>query len=440
MMDPTLPIGMLVALFVLLIIGIPAGVAIAVSGFLFGVIGFGFQLFDLVPSRVYGVITNTTLLAIPLFVFMGLVLERSRLAEDLLEVVGHLAGNLRGGMALAIILVGVLMGASTGIVGATVVTLTLLTLGTFIQRQYSIPLACGTICASGTLGQILPPSLILIVLAEVMGIAVGSLFAAAIVPGMLLAAAYVAYLLILGALAPKMAPAISAEERAGISGGELALKFCKVVVPPIALILAVLGSIIGGVAAPTEAASVGALGSLLIARFLGHFGVSDLRAVAERTLVLTGMVFFILIAAQVFALSFRGLGGDGLVRELFDGLPGGVMGQLLFFMLVIFVLGFFLEWIEITLIAIPLMLPIFQHSGIDFVWLAMLVCVNLQTSFLTPPFGWALFFLKGAAPPQVTTLQIYKGVLPYIGIQIAVLGLLFWQPQLVLWLPEALGW
>ncbi len=435
-----LAILMALGFFVLLFIGFPVAIALAASGLLFGYLGFGMGLFNLLPQRIFGLMENYTLLAIPLFVFMGVMLERSRIAEELLDVIGHAAGGLRGGMGLSIILVGVLMGASTGIVGATVVTLGLLTLPVFIRRGYSKSLACGTICASGTLGQIIPPSLVLILLADIMGQGLGTLFAAAMLPGLLLAGLYATYMLFLGWLRPDMAPAIPMEERALMSRGELLVKIFKVVLPPISLIFAVLGSIIGGIAAPTEAASMGALGSILIAAMAGRLDRRVLRETVQNTLRISAMVFFILICAQAFSLAFRGLNGEVLIEDLFKLVPGGVTADIIFMLVLLFILGFFMEWIEICYIVLPLFLPIFAGTDVDMVWLAMLVCVVLQTSFLTPPVGWSLFFLKGVAPPEVTSGDIYIGVAPFVGLQVIGLLLLFNYPEIATWLPKAIGW
>ena len=436
----TLALLMLVGFFGLLMIGIPVGLTLATTGLVFGFLGFGPVLFNLLPARIYGVVTNYTLLAIPLFVFMGVMLEKSRLAEDLMEVLGIAAGRLRGGMGLAIILVGVLMGASTGIVGATVVTLGLLTLPTLLRRGYDRGLACGTICASGTLGQIIPPSLILILLADIMGESVGTLFAAALVPGLALAAVYCVYMLVLGIVSPHMAPAVPVEELAAVSRRELWSKMAVVVAPPLGLVFAVLGSIIGGVAAPTEAASMGALGSIAIAAAARRLTWQTLRETAQITTRITAMVMFVLICAQVFSLAFRGLQGERLIHDMFAFLPGGVTADIWFMMLLIFVLGFFIEWIEISYIAVPLFLPVFAAAGVDKVWLATMICVNLQTSFLTPPFGWALFFLKGVVPPEVTTGDIYRGIAPFVGMQLLALVIVFLVPDLALWLPRYIGW
>ncbi|MEO1544540.1 MAG: TRAP transporter large permease subunit, partial [Pseudomonadota bacterium] len=366
--------------------------------------------------------------------------EKSRLAEDLLDTIGLAMGGLSGGMALAIILVGVLMGASSGIVGATVVTAGLIALGPLVRRGYDHGVACGVICASGTLGQIIPPSLVLILLADIMGESVGTLFAAALFPGLMLSSLFVAYIITLGIFAPSRVPPIPRAERDEISSLELAKRLLLVVLPPLGLVFAVLGSIIGGVAAPTEAASMGAFGSILLAAAAGRLSFDTLRQVARSTLSTSAMVFFILICAQPFGLSFRGLGGEHLVQEMFAMVPGGIEGQLLFLMLILFILGFFLEWIEISYIALPLFLPIFVASGVDMVWVAILVAMNLQTSFLTPPFGWALFFLRGVAPPEISTADIYRGVLPFIAIQLVGLALVFSFPLIATWLPKAIGW
>src|SRR5688500_7079269 len=371
---------------------------------------------------------------------MGVMLEKSRLADDLLDVVGHLAGGLRGGMALGIIGVGVLMGATTGIVGATVITLGLLTLPTLLKRGYDPGTACGAICASGTLGQIIPPSLILILLSDILQLSVGTLFAAAVMPGLLLAALYCTYIVILGMVRPEMMPPIPRAERDAVSRRQLWVRFVKVVLPPLLLVMAVLGSIIGGIAAPTEAASMGAVGSILVTLFAGRMSWKVLREVVQSTTRITAMMMLILICAQVFSIAFRGLHGEGLIQAMFEFLPGGLAADIWFLMLLIFVLGFFIEWIEISYIAVPLFLPVFVAQGVDLAWLAMLICVNLQTSFLTPPFGWALFFLRGVAPPQITTRHMYMGVIPFVLMQVLGVVLVFFFPQLALWLPKAIGW
>jgi tripartite ATP-independent transporter DctM subunit len=431
---------MLLGFFALLMLGVPVALTLATTGFVFGFIGFGFGLFNLLPARIYGVVSNYQWLAIPLFVFMGVMLEKSRLAEDLLDVVGHLAGGLKGGMALGIIGVGVLMGATTGIVGATVITLGLLTLPTLLRRGYNKGVACGAICASGTLGQIIPPSLILILLADIMQLSVGTLFAAAVMPGLLLAALYCVYIVVLGMIRPQMVPPIPAEERAALPRAVLWGRFLRVVLPPLSLVLAVLGSIIAGVAAPTEAASMGALGAIVVTAFAGRMSYKVLKDTMQATTRISAMVLFILICAQVFALAFRGLRGEDLIHAMFEFLPGGVNADIAFLMVLIFVLGFFIEWIEISYIAVPLFLPIFDAAGVDKVWLCTMICLNLQTSFLTPPFGWALFFLKGVAPPEVRTADIYLGIIPFVAMQVVALLILFLQPAIATWLPTAIGW
>jgi len=358
----------------------------------------------------------------------------------MLDVIGHLAGRRAGGMAFAIVLVGVLMGASTGIVAATVVTVGLITLPTLLRRNYDPRVACGTICASGTLGQIIPPSLVLILLSDITGTSVGTLFAAALIPGLILASLYLLYIIGLGWFQPTAMPPIPLEEREVVTRGALLLDLLKVVVPPLALIVAVLGSIIGGVAAPTEAASMGAIGALVLVVISKRMSKAVLRDALNSTFKISAMTLFVLMMAQVFSLSFRGLGGDDLIDQLFEFLPGGMWGGLMFTMVLLFVLGFFLDWIEISYIVLPLVLPFFTRTGTDIVWLCMLVAMNLQTSFLTPPFGWSLFYLKGVAPPEVKTGHIYRGVMPFIGIQLLALGLLMIFPALATWLPKIIGW
>ena len=431
---------MLASFFFLLLAGIPVAITLAVTGFVFGFIGFGDTLFNLLPARIFGVVTGYQWLAIPLFIFMGFALEKSKLADDLLDVIGHIAGGLRGGMGIGIILFGALMGATTGIVGATVITLGMLTLPNLLKRGYNKSIACGTICASGTLGQIMPPSLILILLSDIMQTSVGTLFAAAVIPAMLLATVYIIYLLVLGMIRPETMPAVPVEERNRVSSRQLWVRFIKVVVPPILLVVAVLGSIVGGIAAPTEAASMGALGAILITVLSGRFTWRGLREVSFDTAKITAMMMFILMMAQVFALSFRGLHGEVLIENMFEWLPGGLYSDIWFMLFMIFVLGFFIEWIEISYIAVPLFLPVLMAQGADPVWIAILVTVCLQSSFLTPPFGWALFYLKGVAPPEVSISDIYKGVVPYIVMQGIALALIVYFPQLALWLPKAIGW
>ncbi|SFD33248.1 TRAP transporter, DctM subunit [Thiohalospira halophila DSM 15071] len=404
-------------------------------------------LLDTLPSRIYGVMTNQTLMAVPLFVFMGVVLERSRLAEDLLDTMAGLFGNLRGGMAIAVVLVGALMGASTGIIGATVVTMGLLALPTMLDRGHDPRTATGTICASGTLGQILPPSIILVLLGDVLGsayqkaqlaqgnyspdtVSVGDLFAGALLPGLLLVGLYIGYVLWLAWRRPERVPAAGSEARPGIG------RVLRVLVPPLALIVAVLGSILGGIATPTEAAGVGAIGALILAAARRRLGVELLRGSARSTLQVTAMVFLIFIAASVFSLVFRGLGGDEAVESFLTNLPGGTATAVLLVMVVMFLLGFILDFIEITYVVVPVVAPALLMMGVDPVWLGVLIAMNLQTSFLTPPFGFALFYLRGVAPESVPTGALYRGALPFIALQLVALAILAGWPELATWLPE----
>jgi tripartite ATP-independent transporter DctM subunit len=436
----TMAIFMLIGFFVMLMIGVPVAITLATVGFVFGYLGFGPVLFNLLPARVFGVVAGYQWLAIPLFIFMGITLEKSGLADDLLDVIGHVAGGVKGGMAVGIILFGALMGATTGIVGATVITLGLLTLPTLIRRGYDKSIACGAICASGTLGQIIPPSLILILLSDIMQLSVGTLFAAAVGPGMLLVVVYIIFILILGWIKPDLMPPIPKEERSRVSGKELTIRFWKVVVPPIMLVIAVLGSIVAGIAAPTEAAAMGAIGGVIVTIFSGRFTWAKLKLVALDTTKISAIMMFILICAQVFALSFRGLNGEELIAGMFEVIPGGVNSDIWFMLLLIFILGFFIEWIEISYIAVPLFLPVLIAQGADPVWIAMMITVCLQSSFLTPPFGWALFYLKGVAPPEVKIKHLYKGVIPFVLMQGVALFIVFYYPQISLWLPKAIGW
>jgi len=431
---------MIVGLLVLLLLGYPVAFTLGAVGFIFGMMGFGFDFFYLLPLRIYGVMENYTLLAIPLFVFMGVMLERSGLAEDLLETMGLLFGGMRGGLAISVVVVGALLGASTGIVGATVVTMGLLSLPTMLRRQYSPELATGTICASGTLGQIIPPSLVLIVLADILGISVGAIFVAAFLPGLMLAGIFVVAIALVAFFFPAAAPAIPFEERARVSAGELFIRSVKVLVPIGALIVGVLGSILMGLAAPTRAAGMGCVGALLITALNGRLTMQRLREVNRSTARITCIVMIILVGAQVFSLSFRGLDGDILVRDMLTSMPGEKWGVIAFIMVLLFFLGFFLEWIEITFIVVPIVAPALIQLDVDLLWFSIVICMNLQMSFLTPPFGWSLFFLKGVAPPEVTTGHIYRGIVPFVALQIVGLVLLLMFPEMALWLPRLIGW
>lgn len=439
-LNELLAILCIVSFFLLLAVGVPVAITLAVTGFFFGYLGFGALLFDLLPARIYGVTANYTLIAIPLFVFMGVMLEKSKIADELMDVIGHLAGGVRGGMGVGIVLFGVMMGATTGIVGATIITLGLLALPTLLRRGYDAPTALGTICASGTLGQLIPPSLILILLADILGQSVGTLFASALFPGLALAGLFCGYLILLGLVRPQMVPPIPLEERNALSRLALLKKVLRAGLPPLALVLSVLGSIIGGVAAPTEAASMGALGSILVVAIARRFSFSVLQQTVQTTARITAQIMFILVCAQVFALAFRGLHGEKLVHDLFAMVPGGIEGVLIFMLTLIFVLGFFIEWIEISYIVVPLFLPILQAANVDLVWVAALIATVLQTSFLTPPFGWALFYIRGVAPPSIPTLDIYKGVVTFIILQVIATALVFVFPSLATWLPKAIGW
>lgn len=433
---------MIVFFFVILFSGLPVGFGVMAVGLIFGFLGGQGFFFNILPSKVYGVLTNYTLITIPLFVFMGLMLERSKIAERMLDVVGHLWGRMPGGMLLAVIFVGVLMGAATGIVGASVVALTLIGLPGLLRRNHRPSLACGTVCASGTLGQIIPPSLVLIVLADIMNLSVGTLFAAALMPGLLLAGLYVVYLSTLVALTPGAMPPIPQEERDAVSGRQLAKDVVVTVVPPLLLMLAVLGSIIAGFAAPTEAASVGAVGALVLTALFGRLKWSVFQDVCFSSLRISSTIFFILIGAQVFALAFRGLSGELLIEQMFGLLPGGFWAALIFMLVLIFILGFFLEWIQISYIVLPLLIPFITdlRPEVSLTWLTILVAVNLNTSFMTPPFGWSLLFMRGVAPEGVTTNMIYRGIIPFVVLQLVGLGLVMTYPEIALWLPRAIGW
>ena len=430
-----LPAWMFVFLFGLLLIGYPIAFTIGALALLFGWLGFGLQFFNLLPLRIWGVMTNFTLVAVPLFVFMGVTLERSGLAEELLDTMAILFGRLRGGLAISVTVVGALLAASTGIVGATTVTMGLLSLPTMLRRNYQPELATGVIAASGTLGQIIPPSIVLVVLADIMNISVGDLFMGAVLPGLLLVALYLTYILIAGFLFPNIAPPIPAAELAAISTRELVQRVMRSLVPPLALMLAVLGSIFAGIASPTEAAAVGASVAMLLVLWNGKFSAEMIRGVMRTTVRLTSMVFIILVGAQAFGLTFRGLGGDDLIRDFLGHLPFGQWGVLAIVMITLFIAGFFLDFIEITFIHVPVLTPLMVYYGFNPVWFGILIAVNLQTSFLTPPFGYALFYLKSVCPPSVSTADIYRGIVPFVALQVVALVVVVFFPHLVLWMP-----
>jgi len=448
--------SMFAAVVLLLLAGFPVAFSLSGTALLFafgGVIGGGFEQAFLsgLPSRVFGIMTNDTLIAVPLFVFMGITLERARIAEELLETLSRSFGSLRGGLGISVTVVGMLLAASTGIVGATVVTMGLLSLPTMLKRGYSAEVSTGTICASGTLGQIIPPSIILVMLGDVMSsafqqaqlsqgifspetVSVGDLFAGALVPGLLLVLLYVIYIIVLAALRPDLMPVHerNPDETVSLFG------ILHALFPPLVLIFAVLGSILLGLATPTEASGVGAAGALLIALQRRQLDIARLREIMEGTVRISSMVFLILIGASAFSLVFRGYDGDTGVRAALEMLPGGAFGAMFAVMVLMFLLGFVLDFIEITFVVVPIVGPVLLAMGLDPVWLGIMIAINLQTSFLTPPFGFALFYLRGVAPPSVTTAQIYRGVIPFVAIQVFLLVVLALWPELVTWLPDKL--
>ena len=440
------------AVIVVLMAGYPVAFTLGGVALIFALIGtvlgtFDPAFLDAFPSRLYGIMTNQTLLAVPLFVFMGVMLQRAKTAEDLLDTMAGLFGKRRGGLAIAVIVVGMLLAASTGIVGATVVTMGLLSLPTMLKRGYDPALSCGTICASGTLGQIIPPSIILVLLGDVLSsayqqaqlnqgifspdtVSVGDLFIGAVIPGMILVVLYVLYIVFMARIKPDALPIADNDQHSNL--GQL----LKALLPPLLLITAVLGSIMAGMATPTEAASVGAMGAILLAILNRQFNLQRLIDVMQTTVRVSSMVFMILIGATLFSLVFRGFGGDTAVHEILTNMPGGVFAAVLIVMLVMFLLGFVLDFIEITFVVVPIVGPILLTMGLDPVWLGIMIAINLQTSFLTPPFGFALFYLRGVAPAEIQTGQIYRGVIPFILIQLFVLTLLALWPQLATWLPD----
>jgi len=430
---------MFLALTVLLMAGFPVTFTLLGTAFVFGMIGFGYSFFNLLPLRIWGVMGNVTLMAVPLFVFMGVMLERSGLAEDLLDTMGLLFARIRGGLAASVVVVGALLGASTGIVGATVVTMGLLSVPTMLRRNYSKELATGTVCASGTLGQIIPPSIVLVLVGDIVGVPVGDLFIAAVLPGMVLVVLFILYIVAIAYVRPHLAPRIAWEEVQELTGGNLARKVAVALFPPLFLIMAVLGSIFAGVASPTEAAAVGAVGSILLTSANRKLNMAVLREVMMSTMKLTCMVFIILVGAAAFGLVFRGLGGDGLVREFLGSIAHAYSkwAVLAMVMGLIFVIGFFLDFIEITFIHVPVLAPIMIEFGFDPLWLCILIAVNLQTSFLTPPFGFSLFYLKAVTPPEITTGNIYRGIIPFVLLQIVGLIAVVAVPALATWLPKA---
>lgn len=433
-----LPAWMFLAMTILLMAGFPVTFTLLGTALGFGLIGFGWSFFDLYPLRVWGVITNVTLIAVPLFVFMGVMLERSGLAEELLDTMGLLFGRLRGGLAISVVVVGALLGASTGIVGATVVTMGLLAVPTMLRRGYQKELATGTVSASGTLGQIIPPSIVLVLIGDIVGVSVGDLFIGAVLPGFILVFLYILYILVAAYLRPGIAPPIPRSELAALSPRQLAARMSKALVPPLSLMIAVLGSIFAGIASPTEAAAVGAVGATVLAVVNRKFSYKILHEVMITTVRLTCMVFIILCGAAAFGLVFRGLGGDTLVREFLGSLAHAYSHNMVLaiVMALIFVIGFFLDFIEITFIHVPVLAPIMIEFGYDPVWFCILLAVNLQTSFMTPPFGFSLFYLKAVTPPEIETGHIYRGIIPFVGFQLLGLLIVVLFPQLATWLPQ----
>ena len=433
-----LPGWMFLALTILLMVGFPVTFTLMGTALVFGLIGFGWDFFNLLPLRIWGVMTNVTLLAVPLFVFMGVMLERSGLAEELLDTMGLAFGRMRGGLAISVVVVGALLGASTGIVGATVVTMGLLAVPTMLKRGYQKEMATGTVSASGTLGQIIPPSIVLVLIGDIVGVPVGDLFMGAVLPGMVLVGLYILYILIAANIKPEWAPAIPAEELAQITRREMFRRFTRALFPPLFLMVAVLGSIFAGVASPTEAAGVGAVGATLLTIINKKFNLQILREVMHSTMQLTCMVFIILVGAASFGLVFRGMGGDELVRDFLGGIAAnhGQWTVLAIVMGIIFIIGFFLDFIEITFIHVPVLAPIMIEFGFDPAWFCILIAVNLQTSFMTPPFGFSLFYLKAVTPPEISTGHIYRGIIPFVIFQLIGLLIVVFFPVLVTWLPK----
>ena len=443
-----------IAIIIVLLFGFPVAFSLAGTSLIFAVIGIINGSFEQafltgLPNRIYGIMTNTTLLAVPLFIFMGITLEKSHIAEDLLESLSDLLWRLKGGLGIAVMIIGMLLAASTGIVGATVVTLGLMALPTMLKKGYSAEISAGTVCAAGTLGQIIPPSIVLVMLGDVISssyqyaqltqgnfsprtVSVGDLFAGALIPGLLLVALYLIYIFLMGYFYPE-----TIDPNKIIKPKNQSLKqITSSLFAPLFLIFSVLGSILFGYATPTEAAGIGASGALLISFIRNKLTFEKLSDVMQTTLKITSMIFFILIGASIFSLVFRGFGGDESIRDFLLGLPGDRFTAILIVMVAIFLLGFIFDFIEITFVVVPIVAPILLTMNIDPIWLGIMIAINLQTSFLTPPFGFALFYLRGVAPTSISTKQIYRGVIPFVMIQILMLIILSIFPQLVTWLPN----
>ena len=450
-----IPLIMFVTVCLVLLAGFPVAFSLAGTAIIFAGIGvltdtFNAAFLGAIPNRLYGDMTNSALVAVPLFVFMGVLLQKSNLAENLLSNMADVMGGFRGSLAISVILVGMMIAASTGIVGATVIAMGLISLPIMLERKYDQSLSAGTICATGTLGQIIPPSIALVLLGDVLSganqkaqidmgnlagktVSVGDLFMGAIIPGLLLVIAYILYVLIRAYSSPLIAP------KQEIKKIENKWKIIfTALMPPLVLIISVLGSILAGIATPTEAAGVGGLGAILLAASSKTLNKKNLTESVETTTEITAMVFMILIGSSIFSLVFRGFGGDDLVAGIFDQMPGGIFGAMLIVMIIIFLLGFILDFIQITFVVVPIVGPVLLSMGIDPIWLGIMIAINLQTSFLTPPFGFALFYLRGVAPESLPTTAIYRGVIPFIIIQIALLFSLALFPEIVTFLPEAI--
>ncbi len=410
-----------------LMLGIPVSFVFGAVAIAFALFTpeLGLEVFNILPFRIYGIMSNSTLMAVPLFILMGLILERSNMAQRLLESMSALFGSVRGGLAISVVLVGAMLAASTGIVSASVVMMSLIALPLMMKAGYDNSLASGTVAASGTLGQIIPPSIILIILGDVMSVSVGELFLGALLPGMMLVGLYILYILVISYLKPEIAPAMKSDEKIDI------LKTIKAIFPPLFLMFSVLGSIFAGIASPTESAAFGVVGAMVLSAFNKTFTLEMLKYTHMETIKLSGMIFMILIGATAFSLVFNELGGTDFVVDFFSQDIGSVWMFIAIAMLSIFVLGFFIDFIEISFIIVPILVPVMHAFGIDPVWFAVLIAMNLQASFLTPPFGLSLFFLKGSAPKEITTMQIYKGIIPFILLQVLALGLVMAFPDLV---------
>ena len=422
-------IVMFLVALLLLLLGFPVAFTFGGVALIFGVWAEGWDLFAFMPFRVYSIMQNVVLMAVPLFIFMGIVLQKTRLAEQLLESMGRLFGSVRGGLAVSTILVGALLAASTGVVGASVVAMGVISLPVMLKYGYNKGLACGTICGAGTLGQIIPPSIILIILGDVLGLPVGDLFQAAIIPGVVLVGLYVLYVLSIAWMNRDAAPAVPLKND-GSSRTQQYFAALRAIVPPLALIIVVLGSIFAGIATPTESSALGSVGAILLAVFYRKFSWKMLFESALDTVKITAMVFAILLGATAFSMTFTYTGGDAIVEDFMTQLPGNEWGFLILSMLIIMLLGFFIDFVEISFIVVPILAPIAESMGINMLWFAILIAMNLQTSFLTPPFGFSLFYLKGVAPPEVRTMDIYRGVMPYIAMQVAVVASILVFPGL----------